>query len=160
MNAGILPMLLISATVGLLLSLTTRRNAWFGFAAIAASGLTVSLFALPPRLSTPIFICAWLSVIVTAVITYLPPRLPERWAIPLSINAGVWVGALSSLSGRKLDLLLAVPVVLIFILGQWIVARGLGLGIKVVASWMIAIATLSIFVSMIPTPGYAPDHMQ
>lgn len=160
MNAGVLPMLLLCFTAGLLLSLATQRTALLGFAGMVASGLIVSLLTLPADGSEPVFIGAWLSIIVTAALTYLPPRLSGRWAIPLAINAGAWVGALSSLSGHKRDLLLALPLGLVFILGRWVVARGLGLGVKVVASWMIAIATLSIFVSMTPTPGYAPDHMQ
>ena len=160
MNAGILPMLLLCATVGLLLSFGSQRVAWLGFAGMVASALILSLLTLPAEVSKQIFIGAWVSIIVTAAVTYLPPRLPSRWAIPLAINAGAWVGALASLSGRKRDLLLALPLGLIFVLGRWVVARGLGLGVKVVASWMIAIATLSIFVSMTPTPGYEPDHMQ
>ena len=160
MNAGILPMLLLCATVGLLLSFGSQRVAWLGFAGMVASGLILSLLTLPAEVSKQIFIGAWVSIIVTAAVTYLPPRLPSRWAIPLAINAGAWVGALASLSGRKHDLLLALPLSLIFVLGRWVVARGLALGVKVVASWMIAIATLSIFVSMTPTPGYEPDHMQ
>ena len=160
MNAGILPMLLLCATVGLLLSFGSQRVAWLGFAGMVASGLILSLLTLPTEVSKQIFIGAWVSIIVTATVTYLPPRLPSRWAIPLAINAGAWVGALASLSGRKRDLLVVVPLSLIFVLGRWVVARGLGLGVKVVASWMIAIATLSIFVSMTPTPGYEPDHMQ
>ena len=160
MNAGVLPMLLLCATVGLLLSFGSQRIAWLGFAGMVASALSLSLPTLPAEVSKPVFIGAWVSIIVTATVTYLPPRLPSRWAIPLAINAGAWVGALASLSGRKRDLLLALPISLIFVVGRWVVARGLGLGVKVVASWMIAIATLSIFVSMTPTPGYEPDHMQ
>ena len=160
MNAGVLPMLLLCATIGLLLSFGSQRVAWLGFAGMVASALILSLLTLPAEVSKQIFIGAWVSIIVTAAVTYLPPRLPSRWAIPLAINAGAWVGALASLSGRKRDLLLALPLGLIFVLGRWVVARGLGLGVKVVASWMIAIATLSIFVSMTPTPGYEPDHMQ
>ena len=160
MNAGILPMLLLCATVGLLLSFGSQRVAWLGFVGLVASALILSLLTLPAEVSKQIFIGAWVSIIVTAAVTYLPPRLPSRWAIPLAINAGAWVGALASLSGRKHDLLLALPLSLIFVLGRWVVARGLALGVKVVASWMIAIATLSIFVSMTPTPGYEPDHMQ
>lgn len=160
MNAGVLPMLLLCATVGLLLSFGSQRIAWLGFAGMVASGLILSLLTLPTEVLKPVFIGAWVSIIVTATVTYLPPRLPTQWAIPLAINAGAWVGALASLSGRKRDLLLALPLSLIFVVGRWVVARGLGLGVKVVASWMIAIATLSIFVSMTPTPGYEPDHMQ
>ena len=49
---------------------------------------------------------------------------------------------------------------LIAIPANWLTQRKLDIIIKVVASWMIAIASLSLFVSLIPTPGYKPDHME
>ena len=160
MNGGIVPSLLLCATVGLLLSFTTQRIAWIGFAGMAVTAWIVSLVTPPAGLANLIFIGVWVSIILTAGLTYLPIAVAQRWAIPFATNAGIMGGALASLSDRKGDLLWALPASLLFIPGRWIVARGYGLGIKIVASWMIAIALLSTFVSLTPTPGYKPDHME
>lgn len=160
MNGGIVPSLLLCATLGLLLSLTSLRVAWFAVACLVATSGIGSLLALPTSLMDAIFIGLWLSVILTAALTYLRHDVAQRWAIPLATVGGIWVGALASLSDRKSDLAFALPVSLLWIPGRLIVAQGYGLGIKVVASWMIAIASLSLFVSLTPTPGYKPDHME
>lgn len=106
-----------------------------------------------------IFAGLWLSIILIAGLTYLPRSVAARWAIPLATVGGIWIGGLASVSGRKSDLALVIPVTLLWVPGRWIVARGHGLAVRIVASWAIAIASLSLFVSLTPTPGYEPDHM-
>lgn len=160
MNGGIVPSLMLCATLGLLLSFTTQRIALTGVAGMTVIALIVSLVTLPAGLANPIFIGVWVSIILTAALTYLPIAVARRWAIPLATVVGMLGGALTSLTDRKGDLMLALPASLLFIPGRLIVARGYGLGIKIVASWMIAIALLSTFVSLTPTPGYEPDHME
>ncbi len=160
MNGGIVPSLLLLATLGLLLSRTTLRVAWTGFAGMAVTAGIASLLTLPASMTTFIFIGVWVSIILTAGLTYLPMDVARRWAIPLAIVVGIWGGALASLSDRKGDLMLALPASLLFLPGRWIVAHGYGIALKIVASWMIAIALLSTFVSLTPTPGYEPDHME
>jgi len=160
MNGGILPILLICATVGLALSLVGRRDAWLGLAAILVSALVVSRFPISPDASKIVFAGLFVSTIVTAVLIYLPRTWPRRWAIPVAGNAGGWAGALASLADRHNALWLALPLCLLCLPGRWIDQRGLGIGLKVAASWMIAISSLSLFVSMMPHPGYVPDHME
>jgi len=76
------------------------------------------------------------------------------------MNAGGWAGALTSLSGMHGALWLALPFSLLCLPGRRIERRGLGIAIKVAASWMIAISSLALFVSLMPHPGYVPDHME
>ena len=160
MNGGIIPALLLCATIALMLSFTTGRVAWFSVAGMTATTAVLAQIALPQSLAAAIFVGVWATIIVAAALTYFPPAVAQRWALPLAVVAGAGIGALASISGRKGDLLLALPASLLFVPGRWIVARGYGLGIKIVASWMIAIALLSTFVSLTPTPGYEPDHME
>ena len=160
MNGGLLPLLLLCGTIGLMLSFTAARTGWLAIAGMTMSAVILSLGAWPQSLATVIFAGLWATVIAAAAMTYLPPRLAERLAVPLAVLAGVGAGTLASSSGRKSDLLFALPLSLAFVPGRWIVAKGHGLGIKIVASWMIAIALLSTFVSMTSTPGYQPDHME
>ena len=160
MNGGLLPILLLFATLGLALSLANRRAAWIALASLLASAGVVSLIPLPPALLEPVFVGLWFSIIATAVLVYLPRLSPDRWALPVAINAGAWAGALASLSGRHAGLVVALPLALLFLPGRWIVDHGHLVFLKVAASWMIAIAALSMFVSLTPTPGYKPDHME
>ena len=160
MNGGIVPILLICATLGLALSLVGTRDAWLGVTAIVLSALIVSTLKIAPGASNIIFAGLFLSTIFTALLIYLPRSWPRRWAIPVAVNAGGWAGALASLSGMHTGLWLALPLCLICLPGRWIVQRGLGIAVKVAASWMIAIASLALFVSMMPHPGYVPDHME
>ena len=160
MNGGMLPLLLICTTVGLALSLVGRRDALFGLAALALSALAVSLLKFPPEASMLVFAGLFVSTIVTAVLVYLPRSWPRSWAIPIALNAGGWAGALASLSGMHSRLWLALPLCLLCVPGQWIEQRGLGIAVKVAASWMIAISSLALFVSLMPHPGYVPDHME
>lgn len=161
MNGGILPLLMIFATVGLALSLVGRRDALLGLAAILMSALAVSLFLhVPPEASKFIFAGLFVSTIITASSLYLPRAWPRSWTISVALNAGGWAGALASVSAMQNALCLGLPLCLLCLPGRWIDRRGFGLGLKVAASWMIAISSLSLFVSMMPHPGYVPDHME
>lgn len=159
MNAGILPIALLFFATGLALALALRRMVWLGIAALALSALLVSVMPIPPSATDFIFIGLWASIIATAATCYLKRILSNRWIIVVAINNGVWAGALAATSGMHGGLALAIPIALIALPGQWIAARGFGIALKVVASWVIAIASLAIFVSLTPTPGYKPDHM-
>jgi hypothetical protein len=47
------------------------------------------------------------------------------------------------------------------IAARFVVARHWALAIKVVAGWLLAIATLNAALAMLPvTPGYLPDHLE
>jgi len=160
MNGGILPIALIVATLGLLLSRATARAAWLGFIGLIVSAAIVSMIPLPATLTEMAFVGLWLSLIGSAALVFLARPLPERWIIPAAANAGTWAGALASLSGRHAGLAACLLLALLFIPGRWIAEHGMAIALKVAASWLIAIATLAIFVSLTPTPGYKPDHME
>ncbi len=160
MNAGILPMALLSACVGLALSFASIRGAWLSVAALIVIAATVAGISLPGDLGSSVFAGAWLSVIATAALAFLPGGLRDSWAIAAGVNGGAWLGALASLSPQPAELLYILPLALSFLPGQWLTARGHAIAPKVVLSWIVAVASLSFFVSLMPTPGYQPDHME
>lgn len=160
MNAGILPMALLSAALGMALSFASRRGAWLGIAALAVTAVLVASTGLPASLGEAVFAGAWLSVIATAALAFLPGALRDPWAVGAAINGGGWLGALASTSGRSGELIFVLPLALTFLAGQWLTTRGHAIVPKVVLSWIVAIASLSFFVSLMPTPGYQPDHME
>lgn len=160
MNGGLLPLVLMCATFGLLLAFAARRRAWLGLGAMVAAALLLSLAHLPQSASDAIFVGLWLSIIATAALTFVPPDFVNRLIVPAGLNAGAWAGALATMSDRRGGLILALSSGLLFIPVRWFTMRGYHIVPKVIASWMIAIASLSLFVSLMPTPGYKPDHME
>lgn len=159
MNGGLVPLTLLSVTIGLTLAFTPARMVMIGLIAFAVAALVG--FDLPVGLSpTVTFIGLWLSMIATAILVYLPAG---RWliaALPLCLNAGFWLGACVGGSDDRTALALGLLPALIAIPAKWLTQRKFDIVFKVAASWMIAIASLSLFVSVIPTPGYKPDHME
>ena len=160
MNGGILPLLILCLTAGLVLAMTRARAGWHGLGAMAVAALLASMIPFGTAATNAIFVGVWLSIIATALLVYLPHAWPRRWALAAAVNAGGWAGALASLGGMRWGLALALLVGTVFVPGRWVVARGHDVAIKVVASWMIAVAALALFVSMTPHPGYVPDHME
>ena len=159
-NGGILPLLLLSSTFGLALSFVPWPAAWKGLAAFAMAAVASLLIQIPRSLNDGFFVGLWLSVIMIAALAYLPVARTTPRAIAVGLYAGLWIGVGASVSGLRPNLLLALLPALVFLPGKWFTGRGYPIVIQVVASWMIAIASLSLFVSLMPTPGYKPDHMQ
>jgi hypothetical protein len=55
----------------------------------------------------------------------------------------------------------AAGLVLAFLPATWIVDRRVLTALRVVASWLIAVAMLGALLQFLPvTPGYMPDHME
>jgi hypothetical protein len=106
------------------------------------------------------FLACWLSVATTAAAVHLPRGLRLWGVLLLSLNAGLWSSAVIALSGSPLDLLKAMPCVLIFVPASWVIGRGASIAVKVVSSWLIAVAILAATLQFLPvTPGYMPDHL-
>jgi len=151
--------MLLSATIGLMLAFVPIRRATLALVAFAAAALAA--FSVPIGLSPSVnFTGLWLSMIAAAILVYLPVARWSVAALPMCLNAGFWLGACAALSGNRTALVIGFLPALIAIPARWLTQRKFDIAIKVIASWMIAIASLSLFVSMIPTPGYKPDHME
>jgi hypothetical protein len=155
----VLPVALLAASLGLALSFADEKHA--RNACLAALGLAVLVTIIPfgtvPEIFAFVAICV--SVLALAASVHLPLLQTPQVLFGLACNAGLWAGMVTHVSGNS-EGLMALALVLLFIPGRLIVARGWGIGIKVVCSWLIAIAALEIALLFVPTPGYAPDHME
>jgi hypothetical protein len=161
MRGGAVPPALLFAALGLALAFAPRR-AWPP--SLLALCTTLGAFAFVPVHRTwleGVFLGCWISVIVTAASVHLKRGLSRSAAIMLSFNAGMWASAVVSLSGSRIDLLKALPCVLILLPASWVVGRYASIPVKVVSSWVIAVAILAATLQLLPvTPGYLPDHME
>ena len=160
MNGGILPLLLLSLSFGLALSFVSWPAVGRGLLAFVLAAALGLLIRVPSSLTDEYLVGHWLSVIAIAGLAYLPFARTTRSVIAVGLYAGLWMGLGASVSGLRPNLLLALLPALVFLPGKWFTGRGYPIVVQVVASWMIAIASLSLFVSLMPTPGYKPDHMQ
>ncbi len=137
-------------------AIRTVAMALVGFAAAALMAFTAS----PDIAPNIIFAGLWLSMIAAAVLVYLPVARWSLAALPISVNAGFWLGACAGLSNDLSVLAIGILPLFIAIPARLVAGGKFNIAVKVVASWMIAIASLSLFVTLIPTPGYKPDHME
>jgi hypothetical protein len=154
------PALLFSA-LGLALAFAPRR-AWVPSLLALLVTLGAGTFVrMPQTWLEGVFFGCWISVIATAASVHLAPALGARAAVALSLNAAVWASAVVSLSGSQMDLLKALPCVLIFLPASWVVRRHASIPVKVVSGWVIAVAILAATLQLLPvTPGYLPDHLE
>ncbi len=161
MRGGALPPALLAAALGFVLAFAPRKAiapavVTFGLVAVAASFIRADAAK-----TDLIFYACWASVAATALSIHLPKLLDLSWAMILAANAGLWAGAVIGVAGVPLDLAKSLPWVLLCLPGAWLVSRNLGIGVKVVASWLVAVSLLAAFLPVTtPTPGYAGDHME
>ena len=160
MRGGALPPALLFTALGLAVAFAPRR-AWAPSLMTLISTVVALEFASIPRSWLDgTFLACWLSVSTTAAAVHLPQGIRLWGALLLSLNAGLWSSAVIALSGSPLDLLKAMPCVLIFVPASWVIGRGASIAVKVVSSWLIAVAILAATLQFLPvTPGYMPDHL-
>jgi hypothetical protein len=161
MRGGVVPPALLFLALGLALAFSARR-AWALSLLALLAALTAGAFVhVPQAWLEGVFFSCWVSVIVTAASVHLGRGLKVWTAVALSLNAAIWACAVVSLSGSKLDLLKALPCVLILLPAAWVVRRYASIPVKVVSSWVIAVAILAATLQWLPvTPGYLPDHLE
>lgn len=160
MNAGLLPMALMAAAVGLVMAFAETRTGWMAVAALAATALAAAAMPLPSQWSGAVIAGLWISMAATAALAFLPRGLSRAAALAVGVKDGVWLGGYASVSTGLGEAAMVLPLSLLFIPAKWISRRGYAIVPKVLLSWMIAVASLSFLVSLTPTPGYVPDHME
>ena len=160
MRGGALPPALLCAALAFALALAPRRALLPGLAILVVGAVAASLLPLEGVDPDYVFAGCWISVILTAAAVHLPRGVGAKLALGLAANAGLWAGAVVAAAGMTRDLLPALPVVLLTLPAAWLVTHRGALAIKVVSSWLVAVAILAAALPMVETPGYAQDHMQ
>lgn len=161
MRGGALPPSLLFAALGLALAFAPRSVWAPSLLALLATLGAFAFLPVPQTWLEAAFLGFWISVIATAASVHVANGLRPRAAVTLSANAGVWASVVIALSGSRLDLLKALPWMLIVLPASWAIGRRASIPVKVVSSWIIAIAVLAATLQLLPvTPGYLPDHME
>lgn len=102
--------------------------------------------------------CAAAAIIAASV--HLPRRMAEPLAVGFTTVSAIVPGMAISAAGSSAELAEALPWILLGLPAAALIGSGRQIAVKVVASWLIAISLLSVGVSLVPTPGYKPDHME
>jgi hypothetical protein len=159
MRGAALPAALLFGALGLLLAFAPRR--WLLPAVILAGVTALMACRLPIHGETieVAFIGCWISVILLATAAHLP-RIDWWLALIAALDAGLWSGAVIAGEGASDDLLRAMPALIVCLPAMLAVRLGWRIAVKVVASWLIAIALLAALLPTTATPGYMPDHME
>lgn len=152
--SAVLPAAALCAALGFLLGRMPGHAHVSGLLLLVVAAVAASLFAWPPEAT----LAAWASVIVTVAWSYLPRPPRTRLALALAVNAGLWSGAV--LSGDRAGLLVALPWALVSLPSAWLIANRSQIAVKVVASWLLAVAILAIGLPTLSIPASAPDHME
>lgn len=161
MRGGALPPALLAAALGFALSYAPRGSLLVCVPAFLAVALAATFLPVQAGWEDAIFLGCWTSVVITAASVHLPGGLNRPIATLLAVNAGVWCGAVIAAAGAPVDLAKAAPWVLLALPGAWLVGRRWGIAIKVLASWLTAVAILGAALpTTTPTPGYVADHME
>ncbi len=161
MRGGALPPILLCAALGFALSFAPRRAIALCLVVLILAAVTISAIGISPARIDAIFYLCWASVVVSSVCVHLPNRVNVPLALFLALNTGIWAGAVTSVAGTRLDLAVALPFALACLPGAWLVVTGRAIAIKIMASWLIAVAVLAAFIPITtPTPGYVADHME
>jgi hypothetical protein len=160
MRGGALPPAMLCAAFGFALAFAPRRFVLLCLALLAVGAVGLSRVPVAGDWREWVFLGCWVSVILTCASVHLPRGLPSWLALGLAVNAGCWCGAVISVAGEPADLAKALPCVLVFLPGYWLVATKRGIALKVATSWLIAASLLAAVLPIVPTPGYMPDHME
>lgn len=161
MRGGALPPALLAVALGFALAYAPRRSLAPCLAAFAVVAGLASLLRPGPLWTDVAFYGCWSSVVVTALSVHLPSRLSRSGALVLSLNAGAWVGAVVAAAGAPSDLARSLPFALLCLPASLLAATRVQVAIKVVASWLVAVAVLAAALpTTTPTPGYVGDHLE
>ena len=161
LRGGALPPALLCAALGLALAFAPREARWPSLLALMATAIAVSFAPIPEGWLEAAFLACWVSVVTSAASVHLHDGVGLRAAFALSLNAGIWSGAVVALGGSRLDLAKALLWALVVLPAGWIVRRRASIVLKVVSSWLIAVAVLAAMLQFLPvTPGYLPDHLE
>jgi hypothetical protein len=161
MRGGTLLPALLYTAVGLALAFAPRRAWKPSLAALTITTCVLVIVPLPSGWLQNIFLGGWISVAASAASVHLPRGLNSRGAFALSVNAGLWSGGVIALAGSRLDLLRALPCAFVLLPAALTVDQRKPIIVKVVSSWLIAVAVLAAILRFLPvTPGYMPDHIE
>lgn len=141
-----------------MLAYAPLRWRWIAVGGLVLGAVLVTLTGAPKGWEDALFFGCWASIIATTGAMHLPKGPGRYLSAGLGLNAGVWSGAVIAVAGSPLDLAIAMPWALLFLPATVVLKTPVRLGVKIVGSWLAAVAILAAAIPMTPTPGYRDSH--
>ena len=160
MRGGFWPPALLCAALAFALAFAPARVRVPALVVLVVTAILINRVAFPPAWHELIFAGCWISVALTALAVHFKTMTTRTPAVMLAANTGLWAGAVTAIAGTPQDLARALPVALLAWPDGWLVTHRAGIAVKVLASWLIAVAILVAALPIVPTPGYMQDHME
>ena len=161
MTGGTLPSILLIGALGLVLGFAQSRI-WPWAIVAACAGAATPWLVTPPAGWTHIaYVGCWASLAITAAAVHRASFLGTPLLAALAFNVGVWASAPMVVAGSPAGYMISGPFLIVALPSKWLVRHSAAIGVKVAASWLIAIAVLVMALPFLPvTPGYLPDHLE
>jgi hypothetical protein len=159
-RGGALPPALLCAALGFALAFAETKLWRVGIISVVVAAVAAAWVRLPAGWTDAVFLGCWSSTALNSARVNLVGCSGRKATVLLCVNTGIWAGAVISVAGRKADLLVALPCMVTLLPASWAVRRGGAIAVRVVCSWLLAVAILAATLQFLPvTPGYLPDHM-
>ena len=161
MRGVVLPLALLFSATGLMLGCVPRAVRASSTLLLLATVAAGSFVEIPRLALEGVYLGCWISVVVIAASVHVVSRL-DAWApLLLSANAGAIASGVAAVSDARIAVLRALPCVLLLLPASYLAGRNALIPVKIVSSWIIAIALLAATLQLQPvTPGYLPDHLE
>ena len=156
-----LPVAILVAALALMLGFTSRSTAARGVTIAVSAALANSWIKIPLTFSTALVTICCLGTIVFVLFIYWPGRLSRTIALVFSAIAGVITGLGTGLMLLPQSLFPVMAAGALVLPSLLLVERGYAIAIRVVASWLVAIAVLAALLPyLVVHPGYVQEHRQ
>lgn len=159
MRDGVLPAAVLCAALGLWLGFAPRRAIPPAVLALVVAAAAASVFPPPIAWRGAVVVGCFGLALLAAAAVHLPRGPGFGPAVASAAAAGVLAGAAVALAGRPVELLKVLPPVLLCLPAGWLVARRRALPVKILASWLAAVALLSAGLTAAQGPTSGADHV-
>jgi hypothetical protein len=165
MRGTVLPITLLCSALGLSFGCTATWIGVVGIVVLICTAATVSValtsVGIDPGWADGVYLACWITVCGSALSVYLPRPVGVFAAVVLALNAGIYAGWISALTGSPQGLWEGLLGLFVLLPAGWTAQRNHRLPLQIVSSWLVAIAALAAILQFLPvTPGYLPDHVE
>lgn len=159
MTAAVLPLMLLGLASGIAIAQASPHTRAIAFIAFALLGSTVATMPALIPLDRASFAC-WIAIACCAAAIHWTGA-PGRLVLALASASGACAGVLAATAGMRPEGLVLPPMLAALLLASWCLRHGARVAVKVLASWLIAVALLVASLHTLPvTPGDQPDHLE
>lgn len=160
MRDGALPAIALCLMLGMMLAYARPRSVLAAIVVLGLSALGASAIVFPLEWQAYVVIACWCGTMLFAMAIYLARSIPVLGAILAAATAGAMTGALTGEIGRPGVLASALPCVLVCLPAGWLVRRRHAIVLKVLTSWIVAVAVLSTGLTIAAGVNAGADHLE